>query len=128
MNSSLQVNEFAHRIALIREGKPVSPSDLHQVIRALKEKKVSQNLVLNLIEVRGLLRLTKFLEERSNKLIRKISAKLLCELMHNNPKGQMTYSEHYGFSSFSGINTINNMPSGMIDYLRRNPSGFSTLK
>lgn len=128
MNSSLQVNEFAHRIALIREGKPVSPSDLHQVIRALKEKKVSQNLVLNLIEVRGLLRLTKFLEDRNNKLIRKISAKLICELMYNNPKGQVTFSEHYGFSSFSGFNTINNIPKQMIDYFRRNPSAFSTLK
>lgn len=48
--------------------------------------------------------------------------------MHNNPKGQVTYSEHFGFSSFSGINTINTMPKGMVDYLRRNPSGFSTLK
>lgn len=77
MNSSLQVKEFAHRIALIREGKPVYSSDLHQVIRALKEKKVSQNLVLNLIEVRGLMRLTKFLEDRTSKNIRKISAKLI---------------------------------------------------
>ena len=128
MNSSLQVNEFAHRIALIREDKPVSPPDLHQVIRALNEKKVSQNLVLNLIEARGISRLTKFLEDRSSKLIRKISAKLICELMYNNPKGQITFSERYGFSSFDGINTINSMPKGMIDYLRRNPSAFSTLK
>ena len=67
MNSSLQVKEFAHRIALIREGKPVYPSDIDQVIRALKEKKVSQNLVLNLIENRGLFRLQKFLEDRGNK-------------------------------------------------------------
>lgn len=128
MNSSLQVKEFAHRIALIREGKPVYPSDLHQVIRALKEKKVSQNLVLNLIEVRGLIRLTKFLEDRSSNNIRKISAKLICELMYNNPKGQSTYSEHFGFSSLSGMCTINQMPKGMVDYLKRNPSGFSTLK
>jgi len=48
--------------------------------------------------------------------------------MHNNPKGQMTYSEHFGFTSFSGMCTVNEMPKGMIDYLRRNPSGFSTLK
>ena len=48
--------------------------------------------------------------------------------MHNNPKGQITYSEHYGFSSFNGMVTINGMPKGMIDYLQRNPSGFSTLK
>lgn len=68
---------FAQRISLIREGKEVSPSDLHEVICALREKKVSQNLVLNLIENRGLLRLTKFLQEKNNKLIRKISAKLI---------------------------------------------------
>lgn len=128
MNSSLQVNEFAHRIALIREGKPVTPPDLHQVIRALNEKKVSQNLVLNLIESRGLLRLTKFLEDRSSKLIRKISAKLIWELLYNNIKGQVTFSERYGYSCFEGINTINDMPKGMIDYLKRNPSAFSTLK
>lgn len=48
--------------------------------------------------------------------------------MHNNPKGQLMYSEHYGFSSFSGMVTINAMPKGMVDYLKRNPSGFSTLK
>jgi hypothetical protein len=128
MNSSLQVNEFAHRIALIREGKPVTPADLHQVIRALNEKKVSQNLVLNLIESRGLLRLTKFLDDKSSKLIRKISAKLVCELLYNNIKGQVTFSERYGYSCSEGINTINDMPKGMIDYLKRNPSAFSTLK
>lgn len=124
----IQIMNFAQRIALIREGKPVSPSDLHEVICALQEKKVSQNLVLNLIENRGLLRLTKFQEGESNKLIRKISSKLLWELMNNNAKGQITYSEHFGFSSFSGFNTINNIPSQMIDYFQRNPTAFSTLK
>jgi len=48
--------------------------------------------------------------------------------MHNNSKGQLTFSEHFAFSSFSGFNTINNIPKQMIDYFKRNPSAFSTLK
>ncbi len=48
--------------------------------------------------------------------------------MLNNPKGQLTFSEHFGFSSFSGFNTINNIPEQMVDYFKRNPSSFSTLK
>lgn len=48
--------------------------------------------------------------------------------MFNNPKGQLIFSEHFGFSSFSGFNTINNIPDQMVDYFNRNPSSFLTLK
>jgi len=35
MNPSLQVKEFAYKIALLREGKTVFPSDLYQILKAL---------------------------------------------------------------------------------------------
>jgi len=41
MNSSIQVKEFARKITLLWEGKPVYPSDIYQILKAIKEKKVS---------------------------------------------------------------------------------------
>lgn len=60
--------------------------------------------------------------------LRKVAAMLICELLYDNYKGQITFSEHFEFTPFKGMVTINAMPSKVIEYIKRNPDALTTLK
>ena len=82
---------------------------LLEMIRMLEDRRASPELVIKLLERKGLARLLSVLES-PDKPLRKASAKLLVILAHRNEKAQTLLCENLGFSPINGIVTINSMP------------------
>jgi len=48
--------------------------------------------------------------------------------MHNNLKGQQSFTEQFHFLSTNGLVSINQMPDSVLDHLSDNPSELYLLK
>lgn len=53
---------------------------------------------------------------------------LLCELLYDNTKAQVQFSELFEFTAFKGMVSINSLPLKVIEYIKRNPDALITLK
>lgn len=60
--------------------------------------------------------------------LRKVSAKLICELMHNNEKGQSTFSDLFGFSPSGGLVSLNPVPEPVFKLINNDPGVLSKMK
>ena len=61
------------------------------------------------------------MEDRDEANLRKVSAKLICELMHNNEKGQSTFSDVFGFSPSGGLVSLNSVPEPVMELINSDP-------
>ena len=117
MNNS-QIKGLALKLAAIREGEQISASILYDVALILEEKRASRDLIFKLLEKRGINRLFEILYS-SDKLVRKLGAKLICYLSHKSEKIQSVITElqqdsETAFTAIEGIVTINKMPPSLI--------------
>ncbi|KAL4464129.1 hypothetical protein ABPG74_006066 [Tetrahymena malaccensis] len=66
--------------------------------------------------------------EDSNIKLRKVSARFLCELLHNSVENQHRFCNLLDITTISGGICINQIPSTFVDILRQNPSLFDIIQ
>ncbi|EAS07394.1 hypothetical protein TTHERM_00569300 (macronuclear) [Tetrahymena thermophila SB210] len=66
--------------------------------------------------------------EDSNIKLRKVSARFLCELLHNSVENQHRFCNLLDITTISGGICINQIPSSFVDILRQNPTLFDIVQ
>ena len=102
----------------------------------LVERKATQELIIKLLERKGLWRVQALLTASDSDckcahhmgtVIRNLAAKFLVELAWQNEKAQMMICECFSFTPILGQVALNPIPKAIQEKLRKNPSLFAQL-
>eukprot|EP00347_Sterkiella_histriomuscorum_P011477 403372306 len=127
MNNQQHFTSIALKISRIRDGNEIQTDVLSDLIQMIEQKKASQELIIKLLERKGLFRIYQLMSS-ANPIMRRLATKLMIELSYRNEKTQIILCEAFSFTPIKGQVALNPIPQSLQSKLKKDPTILMKIK